>query len=401
MDRRGSRDIGVVIVGAGPYGLSVSAHLAHAGVSHRIFGTPMRTWRECMPDGMFLRSEGFASNLSHPSGELGFERYRAARGLTVGEWCNPIPLDVYRDYATWFVDEARIPVEDARLERLVRVGDRFALTFADGEVVHAVRVVLAVGLTHFTHVPRELASLPDDVRSHSSAPIKPRDAHGREIVVVGAGQSALETAALLHEQGADVHVVARSPALSWHRLPPPLVRPLTERARAPIGGLGIGWSSWAAEHLPWVFRRLPARRRVEIVARTFGPAGAWWLRDRVEGHVTVHVGRSLRSAALRGDRPVLELDGPDGVETIAGDHVVAATGYRVDVSRLPFLDDDLRSSIRLTAQSPSLSAGFESSVPRLHFVGAPAASTFGPLMRFVLGARHAARAVTRVATRAR
>jgi hypothetical protein len=380
----------IAIIGAGPYGLSVAAHLAAKNVDYRIFGTAMHTWKTAMPEGMLLRSEGFASNLSDPAGDHTLAKYSAQQGIAVGGWAEPVPLDAYCDYGEWFIDRLALPVEDKQLERLTPSDGGFDLSFAQGETVHARRVVIAVGLTHFERMPDELAHLPRGLCAHSSHPLELREHAGKDVVVVGAGQSALETAAILHEHDANVRVIARGSALNWHPDPPKRERPITEKLKQPVGGLGIGWRCVVFEHGAPLYRRLPASKRVEVVGRTFGPAGAWWLRERVVGHIPVDLERSLRTGRVDGDRVVLELDGPDGVETVSCDHVIAATGYRVDVRRLPFLAAELRDEVRVSAASPPLSSDFESSVPGLHFVGAMAAATFGPLMLFVLGARFTA-----------
>ena len=385
--------VNVAIIGAGPYGLSIAAHLAAKRTEYRIFGKPMHTWKTGMPEGMLLRSEGFASNLCHPSDDFTLAKFSAQRELSVGDWAKPVPLETYSDYGDWFIDRLALPVEDSQLEHLDRSDGGFTLTFADGETAHARRVVLAIGLTHFAYIPDALRLLPKDLVSHSSETRAIRDFAGRDVTVLGAGQSALETAALLHEHNTNARVIARQPALDWHAAPPPLDRSLAERVRRPIGGLCLGWPCWSVEHLPNVFRHLPASKRVEIVGRTFGPAGAWWLRDRVEGHVPVHLGRSVRAARAEGGRVLLELNGPQGPETISSEHVVAATGYRIDLSRLEFLAENLRRALHTDATSPTLSRTFESSVDGLHFVGAASAVTFGPVMRFVLGAGHAAKTI--------
>jgi Pyridine nucleotide-disulphide oxidoreductase len=393
--------IDVAVVGAGPYGISIASHLKRAGVEYRIFGSPMQTWREQMPEGMLLRSEGCASSISDPVGDLSFERYRDERRLQAGEWAKPIPLDVYNEYAQWFITEQRIRVEDSRLERVTPHDGAFDLVFSDGEEVRAGRVVIAVGLTHFAHVPHEIADLPADLISHSSRPLKMGDVAGRRVAVVGAGQSALETAALLHERGAEVVVLARRASLIWHPVPPPRERPMVDRVRYPIGGLGLGWKPWVAGHAPNLVRRLPASKRVALAQRSFGPAGAWWLRDRVEGRVEVRTQTILRGSGVHNGTARLTLDGPAGTSVFDAEHVVAATGYRVDLERLTFFDSAVRSSIRMTAHHPALSPDFESSLPALHFVGAPATNTFGPVMRFVFGTRHAAHRIARAAKRPR
>jgi thioredoxin reductase len=387
--------VDTAIIGAGPYGLSIAAYLAASNVEYRLFGSPMNTWKERMPDGMLLRSEGFASNICDPSGKHTLERYTDEQHLSVGEWMNQTPVEVYRDYGAWFIDRIGLPVEDVQLEHLSRADDGFDLSFFGGEPLRAKRVVLAIGLTHFAHVPTELRGVPDDLLSHSSNLLKPSDVAGRKITIVGAGQSALETAALLHEQDADVTVVGRGRELNWHGVPPPLDRPVIDRIRAPIGGLGVGWSSWLAEHVAPVFYYLPASKRVELVGRTFGPAGAWWLRDRVEGKVPVLLGRTVRAARPHAGSVDLMLAGPEGEEHLSTDYVISATGYRVDLGRLAFLDASLRAQIRTTASSPTLSRGFESSVPGLYFAGAAAAHSWGPVMRFVVGAERAAPTIAR------
>jgi thioredoxin reductase len=387
--------VDIAIVGAGPYGLSIAAHLSSRNAEYRLFGTPMHTWSALMPPGMLLRSEGFASNLSDAAGDHTIARYASERRVDVGGWAQPIPLDIYCDYGRWFLESLALPVEDIRLECLARTGGDFDLAFSDGTSVRARRVVLATGLTHFARMPAELAHLPADLCAHSSEPIPFEKLAGREVTVVGGGQSALETAALLHENDAIVRVIARRPELRWHPVPPPRDRALLDRARVPIGGLGMGWTSIAFERGPNVFRHLPASQRVALVGRTFGPAGAWWLRERVVGRVPMLLGRSLRTAQVERDRVRLEVDGPDGLTTELSDYVIAATGYRVDLARLPFLTPDLRDALRSVDASPRLSSKFESSVPGLHFVGASAATTFGPLMRFVAGTPFAARTVAR------
>src|ERR1700760_1616078 len=84
----------VAIIGAGPYGLSIAAHLRAAGVDFRIFGKPMGFWRDHMPDGMHLKSEGFASSLSEPSGKFTLGAFCKERGLDYADLGSPVPLEV-------------------------------------------------------------------------------------------------------------------------------------------------------------------------------------------------------------------------------------------------------------------------------------------------------------------
>lgn len=392
--------VDVAIVGAGPYGLSVAAHLEARGIDYRIFGSPLHTWRHRMPEGMWLRSPGFGSDLSDPAGNFTLARYWAHAGLPPERIHDPIPLDIYLDYAQWFIDGVGSPVEELEVRRLARVDGGFVLELETGDVVRARRVVMAVGLTHFARVPEELAQLPAGTLAHSSEVIRPRDYAGKQVAIIGAGQSALETAALLHEQGAHVQVVARCEQLTWTGEPVGAHRGLWERLRRPDGRLCAGWRCQVFEYGGMLFHRLPEAKRLHVVATSFGPMGAWWLRPRLEG-VTMLLGRSVARAEARDGAVELELRTKDGTETISVQHVVAATGYRVDLSRLAFLDDDVRSALRMSGPGPALSRAFESSVPGLYFVGAASATNFGPVTRFVAGAKFTARTVARHLARRR
>lgn len=213
--------------------------------------------------------------------------------------------------------------------------------------------------------------------------------------MIGGGQSALEAAALLSEEGATVRLVVRNPSLAWNPMPRFVRRSLYERLRRPVSNLGQGLELWACCAAPTLFHHLPQRIRFERVKTVLGPAGAWWLKDRVVGRVQTFLGHFVRRAEARGDRAVLQVAGQDGqVLDLTTDHVIAATGYRFDLQRLPFLSQSLKSRLRAEQRQPVLSSHFESSVPGLYFTGLASASCFGPAMRFLHGADYTARRVS-------
>jgi lysine/ornithine N-monooxygenase len=386
----------IVIVGAGPYGLSLAAHLQRRRIDFRIFGSPMQTWRDRMPAGMLLRSEAMASNLSDPDEALTLERYCGEHGIDYVPWGPPVPISVFQAYADWFTQELSLPVEEVEVCGLERSSDGYVLSLVSGEKVAARRVVLAVGTTYFPRVPSELTQLPNDVCTHSSQHTDLSRWADRRVVVIGAGQSALETAALLAEAGASARLVARRPTVTWNLHPPPLDRSRRERARVPIAGLGSGWRAWGYSNAPAAIRRLSLETRLRLARETFGPAGAWWLRDRVEGRLPLLLGRTITSVETRDTEVLLHVAQHDGgPETLAADHVIAATGYSVDVASLPFLGATVRSALSTSDGYPLLSRTFESSVGGLYFVGLAATATFGPVIRFVYGTRFAARTIVR------
>lgn len=388
--------VDVVIVGAGPYGLSLGAHLTAAGVPFRQFGLPMQLWRTSMPHGMFLKSQGFASNLSSPNAAHTLEAFCSARGLPYASYGQPVPLDTFVAYGLWFQRELVPSVQETLVADISRGNGQFEVTLADGARLTARNVVVAVGVEHFAALPDGLESLPAWACTHSSAHADLGVFAGQSVTVLGAGQSALESAALLHEGGAEVHLVARTAELAWNGNPLPPDRSLYARLREPEAGLGSGWGSWFYSRHPELFRHLPESSRVHRARTALGPAGACWLPDRVLGQFPLLLGQTMTWIKADEGKVRMGLTGLDGTSTeLSCDHVIAATGYRADLSRLPFLSQGLQDQIATVGGTPRAGGSYQSSVPGLYFIGPAVAPTFGPVMRFVYGADHAARMVAR------
>jgi Pyridine nucleotide-disulphide oxidoreductase len=383
-------DYDVAVIGAGPYGLSVTAHLRAARTSLRIFGRPMNTWRRHMPDGMFLKSEGFASSIGEPTGRLTLRRFCEESGLEYGDIGQPVPLETFVAYGAWFREQVVPDVDERTVTRLERDGNDFRLQLDSGDVVGARRVVAATGLTHYAYVPPVLRGLASSLVTHTSDHSSFERFDGRTVAVVGAGQSAIETAVLLDESGASPHVVARAPRLLWN--PEPDGCAPSRRLRPPTTPLGNSWRLWAYTTFTPTYRWLPDTTRVRLVHRVLGPAGAWWLRPRLRADVPVLTSTSVSRVEPSNGGVRLGMAGPDRRE-LEVEHVIAGTGYRVGVERLDFLAPELRRMLECLDGAPRLSRHFESSVPGLYFVGLSAAITFGPAMRFVCGSGFAARHV--------
>lgn len=381
----------VAIIGAGPYGLSLAAYLRARGVEHRIFGPVMRNWREAMPAGMHLKSDGFASNLYDPARQHTLERFCAQRALPYDALARPVSLDTFIAYGLDFQSECVPQLEEQHVTRLGRALGRFMLDLSGGTSLTARRVIVATGISHLEYLPPELDDLGPQRCSHSSACNDPSRFAGRRVLVLGAGASATDIAVLLHKAGASVELVARH-ALQFHLPPGPGPRTPLQRMRRPHLGLGPSLRSTIYTAVPGLFRLLPARLRMRILRRHLGPAGGWFIKEPLFDNVTVHEGYTLLEARPEASGAVLRFQhSGGGMLERRVDHVVAATGYRASLERLPFLDSDLRRQVRVAGEFPVLSGQFESSVPGLHFVGLLAAGSFGPLMRFALGAGYTAR----------
>lgn len=392
--------IKIAIVGAGPYGLSVAAHLRSKGVPFRIFGRVMDSWLHHMPKGMMLKSDGFASNIYDPDKQFPLSRFCAEQGIEYADAGLPVQLDTFAAYGCAFQQRMVPELEDRLVVRIDRVPDAFRLELEGGETLTAQQVVLAVGITHFQYVPPELGHLPPEYVTHSYRHHDLEPLRDRKVVVVGGGSSALDLAGLLHDTGVDVSLVARRKELKFHSKPTGKLRSVWQRLRHPSSGLGPGMRSRFFSDAPAVFYFLPEHIRVEAVKKTLGPSGGWFIKDKVMGRVPFLLGCNIHRADVQGGRVRLQLRHEDGTNReIQAEKVIAATGYKVDIDRLTFLNPEIRSKLQTVERSPVLSSNFESSVPGLYFVGVAAAYSFGPVMRFAFGAGFAAQTVTRALRR--
>jgi cation diffusion facilitator CzcD-associated flavoprotein CzcO len=373
----------VAIIGAGPNGLALAAHLRDRGVEHRIFGSPMQTWRD-LPTGMNLKSLGFATTIPMPGGAT-FPEYCRSRGL---EDYEPIDFQTLTQYGLDLQRRFVPYLEDTKVTHLERSGSEFVLTLATGERLRARRVVVAIGLGYFPRIPAPLDQLPDSLVCHTWGHKDFAAYAGKDVVVVGGGSSALETAVLLHEHGVRVRVLARSNAEFGMRGRREHERPLLDRIRVPLSTLGHGRENWVLEHLPWLMYHVPPSKRIPFTRRHLGPAAAWWLRPRAEGKFPIETHTSIIAATVHDGKVRLRVRQADHSEQeLTADHVIAGTGYEMDLKRIPFLAPELGRSIQLWDKMPRLSRQFESSVPGLFFIGPIAAESFGPLVRFIAGAQ--------------
>jgi len=387
-------DVG--IIGAGPYGLSIAAHLKARGVDFRIFGNPMHTWLTHMPKGMRLKSEGFASSLYDPDSAFTLQSYCKEKGIPYAKIGLPVPLEVFASYGLEFQRRFVPELENKLVDSLQRSGKGFRIRLEDGEIASARRVVMAIGLTHYDYMPPLLAALPEEFVTHSSKHHSVDHFKGREVAVVGAGASALDLAALLHQAGARVQVISRKPVIRFHDPPETLEPSFLDQLRTPITGIGPGWKLFWCTNAPLIFRLMSQEFRFDKVRRILGPAPCWFIKEQVVGKVALNVGVTVTEAKVQNGRVSLQLtDGAGTHKTLSADHVITATGYKVDLRRLAFMDSDLQSRVHCVEHTPVLSSNFASSVPGLYFVGASAANTFGPLLRFAFGARFTARRVSR------
>ena len=384
----------VLVVGAGPYGLSLAAHLRARGVEHATVGRCMDAWVAHMPQAMVLKSEAFASDLYAPGAGFRLEEYCRQQGLAYEPVGFPVPRRVFAAYGREFQRRFVPELREEHVVRIERAGSGvagFRVTTESGWSATAERVVLAVGLHPFPYLPQAMQSLSRKRASHSFDHGDVSGFAGRRVMVWGAGASAINLAIDLKDHGADVEVVARAGRIVFHDAPV-MDRPLVERVKNPRSALGLGWRSWLAAELPGVFRRLPVELRHRVVARHLGPAPNWTTRGEFEGRIVARLGLEVERMTERDGAVDVECRAVSGERSLLRyDHVIAATGFRPTLERLKLLEPGLAGSMATEMGAPKLDGNFQTSARGLYMVGLAAANTFGPLFRFACGAKYASR----------
>ncbi|MCB5190914.1 NAD(P)-binding domain-containing protein [Methylobacillus arboreus] len=384
----------ITIVGAGPYGLSIAAHLKHLGLGFRIVGSPMHTWRTHMPKGMHLKSAGLSATLFDPERKFSLKDYCRQHGLPYEDEGLPISLELFTQYGMAFQQRFAPQLEEAKLVSLQKLREGFELTLDNGERFTSGKVVLAVGIDYFRYVPAPLKSLHSEHYSHSAEHHDLAKFAGKDVAIIGSGSSAIDMAVLLNEVGARPTLVARRKTLNFNQKEG-RTRGMLSRLLAPMSGLGPGWKNLLCASAPGLFRYLPDQARIRITKDFLGPSGAWFIQERLD-KVPVMLGQRLFSASSTQDKASLYfVDASDKISELEVDHVVAATGYKADLGSISFLSPEIRLQMRTIGNTPRLSANFESSVPGIYFAGPSTANNFGPLMRFALGAGYTSRKLTR------
>jgi cation diffusion facilitator CzcD-associated flavoprotein CzcO len=364
----------LLVIGAGPYGLSTAALARAHGIDTAVVGRRMSFWREHMPDGMFLRS-GTDWHLD-AAGEHTFEAFVQERSIASDE-LDPIPIATFLDYCAWFGDAKRLDVREDLVTALGVSGDRFEATLAGGDRIEAEAVVCAPGIRHYASVPEWAAPVPAELGAHTCDLVRFVDFAGARVLIVGGRQSAYEWAALIAEHGAErIDVVHRHDVPRFERVSWAFVDAHVDNTIEVAGY----WRNLAAAE-----REEIGRRFWEVGRLTLEP----WLTPRLpEASVHRHPRTEVVSAAVTdaGDQAQVMLS--DG-ERLTVDRIVFATGYRADLTRVPYLEGVV-DGIALQDGFPVLDEAFGTTIPGLYVTGFSATHDFGPFFGFVKGAPAAA-----------
>ena len=376
----GIEQVAVAVIGAGPYGLAIAAHLKGLGVPLALFGAPLARWAAQLPPGFMLRSPAEASSIAGPRGGPACSVADFRSSLGSRDLVAPLSGEEFLRYGAWYV--ARHALSGHGPVAQVEPGTRFKVRTVRGEVVDAKAVIVATGLTHAAWLPECAGALPPAVSRHSSDMEEPARFTGARVAVVGAGQSGAEAVVALERAGAHVIWVSRRPPRFCNL-------PLQERR---VAVAAYARSSALLSAMPPLLRR-PLLRLTD----TATVAREW--RGRLDGALARAQWRAVTGAAVDGVAVRLVL--ADGT-SVTADRVVWATGYRPSVARDPVARALLGASI---PGIPWLDRTGATRRPGVFFSGAWTATRFGPSVRFLAGtwwqaaivARAAAAASSRVA----
>jgi FAD-dependent urate hydroxylase len=374
----------VMVIGGGPNGLCAATFLRAAGAEVHTFGIPMESWKEKMPAGMVLRSTIASSNIASPGNALSLEQFERQTGVPIES--HPT-IEQFISYGEWYQKKGVPNIDFTKVKTVKQDHVGFTTELEDGRFVRTQSIVLATGITNFPYIPEEFASISKQLASHSSEHHAFDQFENMEVVVIGKGQSALESAVPLHECGAKVEIITRGSHLKflgtvegrglWSKF---TSFPAIHQFLYPPTDLAGPPNNWAIAD-PFIYRSLSKIEQVKLF-ELIGPVGSGYLELRLVG-VTVTTRVQVKACNGQGSRICFNLS--DGTSREV-DHVILATGFRPDINRLDILSNDLKAAIEQVDNYPILSLGYGSiSVRGLYLLGSLACWSQGPINRFVCG----------------
>lgn len=362
----------VIIIGAGPYGISVAAHAVAHNLSYRLLGYPMDFWKNQMPQNMFIRTPHDLVSFSDPEGKWTIQEYAKQ---TNSKLESPLPRTTFVQYAFWFAEKAGIEFTPELVEQLNYNGEYYSIVTHDGLELTAKNIVIATGVRDFQYIPSLFQGLPQNLVSHTLGYTSFESFKGKDVIIIGSGQSAWEAAALLYEEKANVRLIYRRkvPVYGGNRTMEVVLK-------------GIG-------NVFYKLHRPIKKKLLQIGAETVPIAR--FLRSYVEGKVPQINNTSVEHVSAIGEKVHLKLSNGTLVNA---NHVIVASGFKISIEKLTFIDPKMRSSImreEVDSDFPKLNHHFESNIRGLYFAGPLSAYSHGPTFRFILGLEKTSKTIIR------
>jgi cation diffusion facilitator CzcD-associated flavoprotein CzcO len=372
----------LLVIGAGPFGLAMAAYAAHHHMNYVVVGYPMSFWHAHMPQGMSLRSA--CDWHLDPLNIHTIEAYLQTQQLRPAD-VEPLARDVYLHYAQWFQAQKMIEPHATLVEQLNHSPDTppiFEAILADGESIIARNVLLAVGFQYFKNIPSELAKrIPPGYFSHTCDCVSFDAFRGQRCLIVGGRQSAFEWAALLHEHGAAaIHLSYRHDTPQFQPSDWSWVSPLVD----------------AMVEDPGWFRRLAAEEKQALNQRFWAEGRLKlepWLKPRIDHDTIMLWPTSQVVSCCQLPQGAIEVILDVG-ERLTVDHIILATGYKVNMANIPFLSrGDILPNLQISNGYPVLDEHFQSTIPGLFITSMPATQDFGSFFAFTVSVRASAHIV--------
>ncbi|WP_176483717.1 NAD(P)-binding domain-containing protein [Bacillus sp. FJAT-45066] len=359
----------LIIIGSGPFGISLGAHAVANNLTYKLFGYPMDFWKNKMPQDMFIRTPHEFVSFSDQRDELTIQQFSEETGT---ELMTPLPRPIFVDYANWFAKRAGVEFTPELITQVDYTDGRFTVISETGDTYTAKNVIVATGVEHYKYLPNFLKELPSQFVSHTSGYTSFSEFKGKKVVVLGSGQSAWEAAGLLYREGAEVELVYRKEGPNY---------------------AGSRENEIALRDVGDIFYNLPLEEKKPGWGQSQGSV-AHFLKPYVEGLVPQNANSVIEKIEQVNDEEARLLLS-DGTEKIVN-HIIAATGFHINVDKVPFFNQEILTLLDREngfAQFPKLNESFESSLPGLYFAGPLSSHSHGPTFRFILGLRKTANSI--------
>jgi len=348
-------DTPVLVVGQGPYGLSLANYLDNQGQDFKIIGKPMELWRNHTFTDASLRSDMATSEIAHPDQAYSIQIFRESEGSQSGDSSERITVEEYRRYIDWVFEQISYPRQEDYVKKLFKHEDHFIAVLESGGQIKAKRVVIATGVAHHLNIPQEFKRASDVIHAYQVKKIE--SLKKKKVLVVGAGQSAAEAIEVCRKN---------DNAVDWYSRKEP--KYYSEPLDLPK------WIFDLVVKSAGLFRRLPPF----VIKSLFFIFSA----------TTMTPDNKEKLSDITRFKQV-----PDLSEY---DHVITATGYRYSLNHMKFLGKDLRDALKMRADMPRIDKNFMSSMKDLYFIGPSTEAFFGPPMKFMIGSQYVAPKLSKI-----
>lgn len=371
----GNNSIDLIIIGAGPFGLSAASFANFHQIDYLVIGKPMAFWKENIPENMYLRS-GTDWHLD-PYSNYTIETFLKSRNKSI-EDVKPLPLTIFLDYAEWFQEQQNINVLDKLIVKLdyLEGEKKYLITLKDAKEIKAKNVLIAIGFKFFKKLPVYLTKkLPAGSFTHTCDVVKFEKFKDKSVLIIGGRQSAYEWAALIVEAGAKtVHISHRHETPEFAESNWSWIDPIMDQM---------------VDNPEW-YRTLNEKEQEEIERK-------FWIEDsqKLEPWLLTRIDREnikiwpfsnvVKCDEVNSGLYKVHMDNGRSLEV---DHIILATGYKVDINKVPFFSSgNILPKLNINEGFPDLDGYLQTNLPGLYMTSMIATKSFGRFFAYIASCR--------------